>query len=393
MWVFVVSRMVNELKLNRRQRKPFRRKLFRRKLSQRKLFQHNKWVHPLFMVGLLLCLCGELSFAAPPGLTELTRNIEQLKQKHHQRTNACFSCHQDTEAAVFKAAMTRNCVQCHPTGWAKAKLATLADLAKATTGSAETFSQHAKGQGPGMQVPIYYEKSLRGDKPNPMVKIPAGVFIRGSNSRLPDEGPQHEMNVAAFAMDLYEVTNLQYQAFLQSHPNLTPPQHFQNAKAPSGKLDHPVVYVSWYDAKAYCEWVGKRLPNDIEWEKAARGTDGRTYPWGEEFSIERVNSPVRWTTLKRVGDTTPVGAFEAGKSIYGLYDMSGNVWEWTQSGYEPYPGNTRHSENYGGNYRTLKGGSWWDCSFYQCGISAPVYNRSFFHPKTKNNSFGFRCAK
>ena len=89
----------------------------------------------------------------------------------------------------------------------------------------------------------------------------------------------------------------------------------------------------------------------------------------------------------------PVGSFKSGVSHYGLYDMSGNVWEWTASDYEPYPGNKRINENYNEDYKTLKGGSWWDCTFYKCGISAPVYNRSFFLKTTKNESFGFRCAK
>jgi formylglycine-generating enzyme required for sulfatase activity len=93
------------------------------------------------------------------------------------------------------------------------------------------------------------------------------------------------------------------------------------------------------------------------------------------------------------GDTTPVGAFEGGASPYGVYDMSGNVWEWTASWYQPYPGNTVASESYGERYKVLKGGSWFDCSFYNCGISAPVFNRAFFAKRTKNDSFGFRCAK
>ena len=188
------------------------------------------------------------------------------------------------------------------------------------------------------------------------------------------------------------MTNLQYKKFIDE-TNRRSPCHFRNRTFPEGKADHPVTYVTWYDADAYCQWAGKRLPDDKEWEKAARGTDGRVFPWGSEFGIDKANTPVRWVSLRVKGDTTPVGAFETGKSPYGLYDMTGNVWEWTSAWYEPYPGNERITENYGKKYKTLKGGSWWDCSFYKCGISAPVYNRSFFHPRTKNESFGFRCAK
>ena len=135
------------------------------------------------------------------------------------------------------------------------------------------------------------------------------------------------------------------------------------------------------------------MPTDQEWEKAARGTDGRMFPWGDTFEINKANTPLRWQALGVFGDTTPVGSFEGGKSPYGVYDMSGNVWEWTSSWYKPYPGNKTPSESYGERYKVLKGGSWWDCSFYKCGISAPVFNRSFFAVGVKNDSFGFRCAK
>ena len=225
-----------------------------------------------------------------------------------------------------------------------------------------------------------------------MVRVPAGAFTMGSNARLSDEGPQHKVKLKAFKIDKYEVTNLQYLQFIEATGRHSP-QHFQNRTFPKGKVDHPVTYVSWHDAEAYCAWAGKRLPSDEEWEKAARGTDGRTFPWGDEFDINKANTPVRWQSLDKEGDTSPVGAFPSGVSAYGLYDMSGNVWEWTASWYRQYPGNKHPSENYGEQYKTLKGGSWWDCSFYQCGISAPVYNRSFFDPQTKNSSFGFRCAK
>jgi len=355
---------------------------------------HKNFKFELFKYGFVLVALFVItaSLAAAPSLDDLKKVNEKLKEEHHKRSSSCFACHTETESNAFKEIMKRECVICHKTGWVAGKLEEMARNTMTENAAGEKFTKHAEGKGPGMVVPIYYDATRIGAKPSEMVLVPAGQFVRGTNGRLPDEGPEHTMNVKAFYIDKYEVTNLQYAESLKS-TGRKPPQHFVNGQVPAGKADHPVVYVSWYDAKSYCEWAGKRLPSDIEWEKAARGTDGRTYPWGNDFNIAFVNSPVRWVELKLIGDTTPVGAFEKGKSVYGLYDMSGNVWEWTSSAYEPYPGNTRKSELYGGNYRTLKGGSWWDCSFYQCGISAPVYNRSFFHPKTMNNSFGFRCAK
>lgn len=243
-----------------------------------------------------------------------------------------------------------------------------------------------------MIYPMYPNESRLGAQPNEMILIPAGAFMMGTDERLPDEGPPHQVVVPDFWIDKFEVTNFQYQAFIE-RAGRRAPDHFVQRRHPPGKADHPVTFVTWFDGDAYCKWAGKRLPTDQEWEKAARGTDGRTFPWGEEFRLNAANTPVRWSSLGREGDTTPVGAFPSGVSPYGLHDMSGNVWEWTDAWYKAYPGNTRESENYGQKYRTLKGGSWWDCSFYKCGISAPVFNRSFFSPKVKNASFGFRCAR
>ena len=323
------------------------------------------------IMAVLMSYVSTFVDAAPPSLSALEKTNQQLKEEHHKRSSSCFACHTETDSPAFKEIMKRECVICHKTGWVSGKLEELARKEQATNPQDSIPTEKASGQGPGMSVTMYYKGTKYGGKPNEMILIPAGEFIRGTNGRLPDEGPEHKMVVNSFYIDIYEVTNLQYFESLK-YTKRKPPKHFINGQVPSGKADHPVVYVSWYDAKAYCEWAGKRLPTDVEWEKAARGTDGRTYPWGNEFDISYVNSPVRWVELKLLGDTTPIGAFEKGKSVYGLYDMSGNVWEWTSSKYEPYPGNTRKSELYGGNYRTLKGGSWWDCSFYQGGISAPV---------------------
>lgn len=228
---------------------------------------------------------------------------------------------------------------------------------------------------------------VRGAAPADMVLVPAGTFTMGSDARWPDEGPNHEVYLPAYYIDAYEVTNEQYHTFTQATGRQAP-NHFPDGQPPPGREKHPVVFVTWYDASDYCHWAGKRLPIDAEWEKAARGTDERLFPWGSEFDPKKAN-----THHSKRGTTTPVGMFPAGRSPYGAYDMAGNVWEWTASWYKPYAGNKRQTENYGQKYRVLKGGSYVDCTFYKCGISAPAFNRSFFKAETRNSGFGFRCAK
>lgn len=331
-------------------------------------------------VGIVGLIAGGRSAAVTPP--------QPRTDLHHESRQDCVLCHEDRDVGTVLRDSAAKCSSCHSAGFIRAALAvtpTQEPAAKPASSANETLL-------PGMSVPMYYPQTRIGADPNPMVRVPAGAFTMGSDNRLPDEGPAHRVDLKSYMIDLYEVTNLQYKQFIDATSHRSP-SHFRNRTFPPGKADHPVTFVSWYDATDYCAWAGKRLPTDAEWEKAARGTDQRTFAWGNEFDINKANTPVRWERLNLEGDTAPVGAFVAGASPYGVYDMSGNVWEWTSSWYLAYPGNTRKTENYGEKYKTLKGGSWWDCSFYQCGISAPVFNRSFFNANVKNASFGFRCAK
>ncbi len=220
-----------------------------------------------------------------------------------------------------------------------------------------------------------------------MAHIPEGEFIMGTDDRLRDEKPAHVVYIDDFYIDMFEVTNDDYKKFVD-HTDYPPPDHWKGRSYPESIAQHPVVFVSWIDANNYCKWAGKRLPREMEWEKAARGTDGLVYPWGNDWDMYKSNNP-----LRELKNTQPVGTYEKGKSPYGLYDMSGNVWEWVNDHYYAHPGSDYVSPEFESKYRLLKGGSFWDCSAYGCGISAPTYNRAFFEPPVKGKTYGFRCAK
>jgi sulfatase modifying factor 1 len=208
-----------------------------------------------------------------------------------------------------------------------------------------------------------------------MVLIPAGTFMMGSNSEgvqqaanwcgcsrsgFEDELYIHEVYVSDFYIDKYEVTNRQFQIFADATGYQTDAEKKSEAKTwrtafMAGKEQHPVVWISWDDAYAYCKWAGKRLPTEADWEKAARGTDGRLWPWGSDWDNTRLN--MGQSSRKT---TTPVGSFPQGASPYGVMDMAGNVWEWVNDWYDPTYYQRGHDRDPvgpdGGQDRVLRGG-------------------------------------
>ncbi len=175
-----------------------------------------------------------------------------------------------------------------------------------------------------------------------------------------DEQPQHRLTLPEFYIGKYPVTNEQYAAFVKATGQAAP-RHWKNGQIPAGKENHPVVNVSWRDAVAFCRWLSQasgkslRLPTEAEWEKAARGRDGRIYPWGNQPPTKELCN-----FGGNVGDTTPVGQYPAGASPCGALDMAGNVWEWTGSLYRPYPYQPEDGRNSpdGEGPRVVRGGSW-----------------------------------
>jgi iron(II)-dependent oxidoreductase len=219
-----------------------------------------------------------------------------------------------------------------------------------------------------------------------MVEIPAGAFTMGTDSGEPNEAPAHEVDLPAFMIDKFEVTNADFAVFVEAtgYETYTEKQGRTGWRAAytEGKDSHPVAYVTFDDAEAYCTWAGKRLPTEVEWEKAARGPEGFVFPWGNDWDPTKAN--VKESGLR---GTAAVGSYPP--SDYGLCDMAGNVWEWVDSPYEAYPGSDYQDSKYSPDLRGLRGGGWFDDE-----EQVRATNRNAGDPAiTANDDIGFRCAK
>jgi formylglycine-generating enzyme required for sulfatase activity len=203
--------------------------------------------------------------------------------------------------------------------------------------------------------------------PKGMVYVPTGNFIMGSKYGDHDEKPQHLDFTEAFYIDKYEVSNAE---FIQFDSNFS---------FPNGKENSPVI-VTWKQANDYAKWLGKRLPTEKEWEKAARGTDGRIFPWGNTYD----NTYVVWDSKYSRGS-----AIAKPESPYGCIDMAGSVWEWTDDWYKPYPGNKTPMEQYGEKYKVMRGGS----NFNNHSFIRTTQRYYLLPEKISRYFVGFRCVK
>ncbi len=216
-----------------------------------------------------------------------------------------------------------------------------------------------------------------------MVRIPAGDFILGLDSTegMPsfmsnttssqNARPQQTVRLSEFFLDPYEVT---YGEFIQFKPSATYPE---------GRVDHPVRGVTWYEAEAFCFWMGKRLPTEFEWEKAARGNGGNVFVWGNQFAMDKGNFG---KTVKRVG------SFPTDKTVLGVFDLNGNVSEWTGSRYAPYPGSTFKDPNYGKDLKVIRGGAYNKREHGFLKAFATLTFRNPAPPSMRSWDTGFRCA-
>ena len=301
-------------------------------------------------------------------------------------------------------------------------------------------NHNAKNEGDSKQaVPAVIEDG--------MVEIPAGEFIMGSNKRdetgkqqeyglvnpmYMDEHPEHKVFLDTYLFDKYEVTNLAYKRFVLATKRTEPFQWSQNGynliaarlnitdidtlrwiaeeyfkldvdtrkmnKAQllvamknnwAEKDNLPVTGVSWFDARDYCHWVGKQLPTEQQWEKASRGPEGLEYPWGNQWDPQLTNTgdDSNWED-----GIAPVGSYPQNKSPYGVYDLSGNVWEWVDAWYKAYPGSDYSVDAFGEKNRVIRGGGG-GVGHYALSVFYRGAARSYSLPEKSNPDVGFRCAK
>jgi formylglycine-generating enzyme required for sulfatase activity len=282
-----------------------------------------------------------------------------------------------------------------------------------------------------------------------MVLIPAGEFIMGDDSVEKsnkagefgnvkpwylDEHPKHTVKLSSYYIEEHEVTNKQYLAYI-SASDIDPPDHWLTSgyilrakmealnsvgieklqqlaanvfkidkdtrrmskeellKDITDKLEYmdnlPVTFVAWKQASDYCEWVGLRLPSEEEWEKAARGSNGRQFPWGNEFKKHMSNTGAeKWET-----GAAPVESYQTDKSPYGIYDLAGNVSEWVADWYHAYPGSDYDSEAFGEKFKVARGAGWsGGAGHYALRLFQRGAYRSNLPPDQKFDDVGFRCA-
>jgi len=262
-----------------------------------------------------------------------------------------------------------------------------------------------------------------------MVYVPAGEFTLGLSEAqirvwlrkhpadkgewFAKEQPHCRVTLQGYWMDKYEVTNSQYLRFVRATGRLAP-THWKEGQVPSGMGSFPVVNVSWYDAAAYAEWASERLPSELEWEKAARGTDGRLFPWGNQWDAKKcrnlelitgkaisdlrqgVTAFMRWADnhdSEREGPK-PVGSYPAGASPYGCQDMAGNAWEWCADWYDEsaYQGYAKGdlTPPAAGTQKVWRGASWhWGNPWHFRCTCRSLAN----FPDTSNGPVGFRCSR
>ncbi|HCJ67195.1 MAG TPA: hypothetical protein DHV62_07720 [Elusimicrobia bacterium] len=229
--------------------------------------------------------------------------------------------------------------------------------------------------------PLPPPKPVEKKPPKPIVEIstipPAGMdyvssgeFIIGSDEGTEFEKPKRKVYLKDFFIDKYEVTNAEYKKFLDA-TGYKPPKDWTDNNYPAGKGNYPVTNVTYTDTENYAKWTGKRLPSEEEWEKSARGTDGRKYPWGNQWLEERANVRVGF----KKSSLQAVGIYPKGVSPYGGYDLSGNVWEWTSSKFDK-------------KYRIIRGGS-----FLQPPELSRTSFRDFYEADKFREDIGFRCVK
>lgn len=236
-----------------------------------------------------------------------------------------------------------------------------------------------------------------------MVEIPAGTFTLGSDAGPADERPAHRNTLPAYRIDRFPVTNSEFAEFLNAvgpfnakgerlfdHDDPDARIHRAGAKwtADQGYERHPVVEVSWVGARDYCAWLKKRLPTEAEWEKAARGTDNRRYPWGSSTPDRS-----RAQFAARYNETAPVDGFAGGASPYGVQDMAGNAWEWVSSAYRPYPYDAKDGREdlAAGPVRGTRGGGH-DSPADEITTTQRGRNLSR-NPASGHHNIGFRCAR